>query len=71
MTTIMNPQQRREICAEACCDDRTLVRYLAGQPVRSSCAYRIERALRHLKISTPTRPGDEGGETPSVPPTSA
>jgi hypothetical protein len=55
----LSPQERREIAAEACCDARTVGRHLRGEPLRSSCTTRIERAMRKLGIvprATPPGP---------------
>lgn len=46
----LTPQERREVAAEACCDERTVGRYLRTEPLRSSCTTRIERAMRKLGI---------------------
>jgi hypothetical protein len=46
----LSPQERREIAAEACCDERTVGRHVRGESLRSSCVTRIERAMRKLGI---------------------
>jgi hypothetical protein len=54
MTIVLSAQDRRRVCAEAACDERTLLRYCEGSTVRSSSAYRIEKALVSLGIMPPT-----------------
>jgi hypothetical protein len=46
----LDAQQRRRLCAEAACDERTLDRYLTGEIVRPSTAYRIERAAEAIGV---------------------
>lgn len=42
--------QRLELALEACCDERTVVRALRGEPVKSTTARRILRAAIGLGI---------------------
>lgn len=46
----LNPHQLREVAVAACCDPRTVAAYLDGRVIRSTCAVRVERALRDLNI---------------------
>jgi len=54
MTIVLSAQDRRRVCAEAACDERTLLRYCEGAPVRSTSAYRIAKALVALGLMPPT-----------------
>lgn len=42
--------QRLELALEACCDERTVIRALRGDPVKSTTARRILRAAKGLGI---------------------
>ncbi len=61
MTTRANldAHQRRRLCAEAACDERTLARYLKRQLVRSESAFRIEQAAKALGLTVATTPGEK------------
>jgi hypothetical protein len=46
----LDAHQRRALSVAAMVDPRTVVRYLAGLPIRSTCAARIREALQRLKL---------------------
>lgn len=48
-TKKLTPQQRRELAAEAECDDRTVKRWLEGLPMRPTTKTRLDRAWSQLK----------------------
>jgi hypothetical protein len=56
----LTAHERRRVAVFAAVDPRTVVRFLRGQPVASTCAARIREALRRLDIlpddSDPPRP---------------
>jgi hypothetical protein len=51
MTTThrLTAHQRRRLAVHACLDPRTVDRFLAGLPVRSTCLARLEHALAELR----------------------
>ncbi|MGH8749677.1 MAG: hypothetical protein ACREU5_11295 [Burkholderiales bacterium] len=46
----LTPHDRRRIAVSAGCDPSCVVRYIAGQPVRSTTSERIEKAIRNLNL---------------------
>jgi hypothetical protein len=47
----MTPHQERVVAVAAGCDPRCVRAFIAGRPVRSTTAARVERALRELGLS--------------------
>ena len=43
---------RCQIAVEAGVDERSVLRYLRGEVLRSTTRYRIEKAIRALKLTT-------------------
>jgi hypothetical protein len=50
MAISLTTQERRLVCAGACCDPRTVRRFLDQKPIREGSKWRIEQALRNLGI---------------------
>ncbi len=57
----LNPHDRRRVAVAAFADDRTVARYLRGEPVRPSLAARIRDALRRLGLDGTHPPRPRGG----------
>ena len=63
----LSPHEARRIAVEAICCERTVRRFFAGLPVRSTCRARIDEALKSLGLEAPSfklagsrPPGDSG-----------
>lgn len=46
----LTAHERRALAVAACVCERTLRRFLSGQPIRSTTQARIEGALRRLRL---------------------